>query len=96
MAREDADALTLKGVPYVARPVVITTEKDTTRDRECDGGDTAQDVVVREGVKLAVSTDIEKTARCVIGTRCKSVSVREEAEAASVLCNATSVRFLLT
>ena len=84
MAREDADALTLKGVPYVARPVVITTEKDTTRDRECDGGDTAKNVVVRERVELTVSTDIEKTARCVVRTRSKSVSVREEAAVMSV------------
>lgn len=84
MAREDADALTLKGVPYVARPVVITTEKDTTRDRECDGGDTAKNVVVRERVELTVSTDIEKTARRVVRTRSKSVSVREEAAVMSV------------
>lgn len=79
MAREDADALTLQSVPNIARPVVITTEKDTARDRECDGGDTAKNVVVRERVELTVGTDVEKTARRIVRTRGKGVSIREEA-----------------
>ena len=84
MPSEDTDPLSLEGVPDIARPVIITTEEDATGDGEGNRGDTAQDVVVREGVKLAVGTDIEKPARCIIGTSGKGIAVREEAVGTSI------------
>lgn len=62
MTCENTNALTAEGVPDVASPVVVTTEEDAARDGECDGGDTAKDIVVSEDVELTVSTDIEQTA----------------------------------
>ena len=59
---QNADALALESVPDVARPVVVTAEEDAARNGERHGGDTTQDVVMREGVKLAVSTDVEEAA----------------------------------
>ena len=90
MAREDADALTLKGVPHVACPVVITAKKDATGDRERDGGDTAKNVVMCERIELTVGTNIEETARRVIGTRREGIPVREEAFSMSAANTSTT------
>lgn len=84
VASQDADALTLKGVPHVACPVVITAKKDATGDRERDGGDTAKNVVMCERIELTVGTNVKKTARCIVRTRSKGVSIREEAVVLSV------------
>jgi hypothetical protein len=81
---EDADALALERVPDVARPVVVATKQDATRDGERDGGDTAQDVVVRVRVQLAVRADIEQPARCIVGASRKRVAVREKPAPLSV------------
>ena len=62
MAGEHTNALALESVPDVARPVVVTAEEDAARNGERDGGNTTQDVVMREGVKLAVSADVEEAA----------------------------------
>ena len=66
MSSQNPDTLALEGVPDVASPVVIATKENTTRDGEGDGGDSAKDVVVGEGVELAISAYIEETARCII------------------------------
>jgi hypothetical protein len=66
VAGEDADALATERVPDVARPVIVPAEEDAARDGECDGGDAAQDVVVREDVQLTVRTDVEQPARGVV------------------------------
>ena len=62
MAGEHTNALALESIPDVARPVVVTAEEDAARNGERDGGNTTQDVVMREGVKLAVSADVEEAA----------------------------------
>jgi hypothetical protein len=62
VAGEDTYTLAAEGVPDVARPVVVATKEDAAGDREGDGGDAAQDVVVGEYIELAVGTDIEQTA----------------------------------
>jgi hypothetical protein len=66
VAGEDADTLTTERVPDIARPVVVPAEQNAARDGERDGGDAAQDVVVREDVQLTVRTDVEQPARGVV------------------------------
>ena len=90
MARQNADTLALEGVPDVARPVVVTAEKDAAGDRERDRSDTAKDVVVREGVELTVGANVEETARRVIGTRREGIPVREEAFSMSAANTSTT------
>ena len=78
MPCQNANTLALERIPDVARPIIVATEEDTARDGECDRGDTAEDVVVREGVQLAVGTDIEETARSIIRTGSKRIAIGEE------------------
>jgi hypothetical protein len=75
---KNAHALSLKGVPDIASPVVVTSEEEPSRNGEGDGGNSAQDVVVGEGVEFPVSTNIEQPAGGVVGTGGKGVSVGEE------------------
>jgi len=75
---EHTDTLAFQGVPDVARPVVITTEEDAARDGERYGGDTAEDVVVRESVQFTVRPNIEQSARSIIRAGSKGIAVREE------------------
>ena len=79
MASQNTDPLALESVPHVARPVIIAAKENAARDAERDGGDTAKDVIVSECVQLAVSTDVEQPARCIIRTSSERISVREEA-----------------
>lgn len=79
MAGKDTHSFALESIPDITGPIVVTTEKDTTRDGECNGGDTAENVVMGEGIELAVSPDIEKTTRGVIRAGGKRITIREEA-----------------
>ena len=90
MSCQNANTLALERIPDVARPIIVTTEEDTTRDGECDGCDTAKDVVVREGVELTVGANVEETARRVIGTRREGIPVREEAFSMSAANTSTT------
>ena len=96
MPCQNANTLALERIPDVARPIIVATEKDTTRDGECDGCDTAKDVVVRERVELTVSTYIEKTARRVIGAGGESVAVGEETSDNSQCGSEVFGNFILT
>ena len=78
MAGENTDTFALERFPDIARPIVVATKEDATRDRERDRRDTAQDVVVSERVQLAVCADVEKTAGCIVGACRESIAVREE------------------
>lgn len=79
MTGKDAHSLTLQGVPNIACPVVVASEKDPTRDRECNGCDTTQDVIMSERIEFTVSSDIEQTARRIVRPSGKSIAIREEA-----------------
>lgn len=46
MARQHTNTLPFQRVPNVARPIIVTAEKNAARDRERNGSDAAQDVVV--------------------------------------------------
>ena len=76
---QHADSLTLKSIPDVARPVIVTTKENTSRNGESDGSDTAQDVVVRERVQLTVGANVEQAARGIVRARSECVAVGEEA-----------------
>jgi len=78
MSGEHADALSFQGVPHVAGPVVVATKQNAAGDGEGDGGDTTQDVVVREGVQFTIRPDVEKSARGIIGSSRKGIAIREE------------------
>lgn len=78
MAREHAGALCLESIPDVAVVVVVAGKEETARDREGDRGDTAEDVVVRVLVELAVGAQVKETARGIVRTSAKGVAVREE------------------
>ena len=80
MACEHSHPLSLQRIPDIAGPVIITTKQNTARNRESDGGNTAQNIVVREGVEFAGRTDIEETARCVVRAGGEGVAVGEEPE----------------
>lgn len=79
MPCEHADALALQRVPDIAGPIVVATEQHTTGDGEGDRCDTTKNVVVCEGVQFSVGSDIEKSARSIIGTRSEGIAVGEEA-----------------
>ena len=80
MAGKNTDPLTLEGVPDVASPVVVSAEQNTSGDREGHGRDSAKDVVVCEGVQLAVCADVEESARCIIRSGGEGIAIGEETE----------------
>ena len=84
MAGQHTHTFALEGVPDVARPVVVAAEEDTTGDGECDRCNTAKDVIVSEGVQLAVGTDVEETARRIIRAGSECVAIGEEAAISSI------------
>ena len=78
MACQHTDPLALESVPYVARPIIITTKEDATRDGERDGSDAAQNVIVRKRIELAVGTNIEQTTSGIVRTSSERPSVGKE------------------
>jgi len=78
MPGEHADTLAFQGVPDIAGPVVVPAKQDAARDGEGDGGDTTEDIVVRESVQFTIRPNIEQSARGIIGTSRKGIAVREE------------------
>jgi len=70
----------LEGVPGKAVKVIVTSEQETTRGRESDTSDTAEDVVVAVSSELSVSADIKETAGGVIRASGKGEAVGEESD----------------
>lgn len=50
VACQYTNTLSLECIPDIARPVIITTKEDTAGDRERNGRDTTQNIVVCESV----------------------------------------------
>jgi len=75
---QDTDALSFERIPNVARPIIVSTKQDTSRDGEGNRSDTAKNVIVRERVQLPVSPDIKEPARGIVGAGGKGVAIREE------------------
>jgi len=79
MTGKHANALALERIPDIAGPVVVAAKQDTARHGECDARDSTQDIVVGEGVELAIGADVEESAGGVVGASSEGVAVREEA-----------------
>lgn len=78
MPGQNSHTLASQRVPDIASPVIITSEKDTTRDRKCDRGDATEDVVMGETVQFAICSDVEQSAGGIIRTSGKSIAIREK------------------
>jgi hypothetical protein len=78
VSSKHAHTFSFEGVPDVASPVVVTSKKESSRDGERDRRNTAQDMVVGEGVQLSVSTNVKQPAGGVVGTGGKGVTIGEE------------------
>lgn len=79
------DALSLQRVPDIAGPVIITAKKDAARDRESDRCDTAQDVIMRVSVQLAVGTDVKQPAGSVVRASGEGITVGEESTQSTIM-----------
>jgi len=77
-------ALALKGVPNVAVEIVVTSEEVATADAESDRRDTTEDVLVGILHQLAISANVEQTARGIIGASTESHTVREERDGVDI------------
>lgn len=84
MANELLSVLAVDSIPDIARVVIITGEQVLARLGEGDRSDTAEDTLACITIDLAIRTDIEQTARRVIGTSTERVSIREELDAVDI------------
>jgi len=78
MSGKNTYTLALQGVPDIASPIIVSTKQNATRDRECDRRYSTQNIIMCESVELAISANIEKTARSIIRTRCEGITVGEK------------------
>ena len=78
MTCQHPNTLSLESVPHIACPVIVTTEKDPSRDGERNGRYATKYIIVRECVQFAVGSNIEETTRSVIRTGREGITIREE------------------
>lgn len=78
VSSEYANPLALESIPYVTIVVVIAGKEEPAREREGDGGDAAEDVVVDVAVKLPVGSNVKETARGIIRASRECIAVRKE------------------
>jgi len=78
MTSQDTYSFTFQSIPDVTGPIIITTEKDSSGNGECNWSDTTKNVIVSESIELSVSSDVEKSARSIVWSGSKSISIREE------------------
>ena len=76
---QNSNTFTLERIPNIAGPVVVSSEENTSGDGEGDGGDTAQNVVVREGIELAISTNVKQPARSIVRASSECIAIGEKA-----------------
>ena len=62
-------------VPNIAIEIIIAGQEKATRFGEGDRGDAADDVVVRIHAHFLIGSDVEQTARGIVGSRreCRSI-----------------------
>lgn len=78
MPAQHPDPLAFQSVPYVDVVVVVTGKEDPAADREGDGRDPAEDVVVHKRVELAVGAEVKQPARGVVRAGRERVAVGVE------------------
>ena len=84
VAIERLAALSRERVPHVAAKVIISREEVAARHRKGHARDSAQNVLVRVRLQLAVRANIKQAARRVVGTRSERVTRREEGHGVNV------------
>lgn len=62
MASKYTYTLALECIPDIARPIIVSTEENTTGDGEGDRGNPAKNVIVSEGIQLSIRSDVEQAA----------------------------------
>lgn len=80
-------ALLAHAVPNVAVEVVVAGEEQTAGLAERDGGDAADDVVVRVHGQLLVGPHVEQSARRIVRPRRKRLPVREKLKHKQTHCS---------
>jgi len=78
VALEGKDPFSFESIPDVAIEVVVTGKKETPTNRESNGGDPAENIVVGVLHELPVRSYIEEPARGVVRTSTESHAVGEE------------------
>lgn len=56
---KNTDTLSFQRVPDIAGPIIVATKEDASRDRECNGRNATENVVVRKRVEFTIGTNIE-------------------------------------
>ena len=59
MPRQDPDPFALECIPDITIVIIITGKQDSTRGGECDGSDSAEDIVVGVSVEFSIGSEIE-------------------------------------
>jgi hypothetical protein len=56
---KNTDSLSFQRVPDIAGPIIIATKQNASRNRERNGRNATENVVVRKRVKFTIGTNIE-------------------------------------
>lgn len=78
MTSQDSHTFTFQRIPDVAGPIVISTEEDAARDRERDGGDATEDIIMCKSIQFPVGTNIKETAGSIIRASSEGITVGEK------------------
>lgn len=78
MTGQDSHSFSLQDVPYVAIVIVVPGKEQSARDGKADRSHAAEDVVVLIDVQFSVRSEVEESARGVIGSGPDGLAVREE------------------
>jgi len=57
--RQDPDPFSLECIPDITVVIVVTGKQDSARGGECDGSDSAEDIVVSISVEFSIGSEIE-------------------------------------
>lgn len=71
-------------IPHIAIAIIIPGKEQSARDAESDRRDTAQDIIVRVLVHLAICAHVEEAARGVVRARGEGIAVREELDSVDI------------
>jgi len=84
VARQHTCSFGLEDVPDVAGEVVVACTHEAAALGEVDGGDAADDVVVRVEGELLVRPDIEQSASRIVTPSGKRLPIREKVDGVDV------------
>lgn len=79
-----ANFVASENIPHLALKIVITSEKQSSRDGESNGSDATQYLVALVNVEFTICTNVEETAGSIIRARAECISVGEELDSIDV------------